>query len=173
MIGQRSLLAAAIVAVLGSTTPSLAGAQPPQSAEAPDGVVRRLYREFAWEAVFSDPVVDHKWVGLLQQPPAVLERYFTPRLAHLLAKDADCARRSGEICRIDFLPIWASQDPGATDLMVSPAIGGVVQVGFKYPGNGKAVTLRYSLVRAVSGWRIADISSPSQGWSLLNLLSGN
>jgi hypothetical protein len=132
--------------------------------------VRRLYRDFAWEAVFSDPDVG-KWVGLLQQPRSVLCRYFTPKLAELLVDDARCARKTRGICRIDFLPMWASQDPGATDLVVSPAVRGIVDVGFTYPGNGEQFKLRYSLVRTAPGWRIADISSPKEGWSLKVLLT--
>jgi hypothetical protein len=118
MIGRRAFIATVLATASGSATAGLAATGHGSDAEPPDGVVRRLYRDFAWEAVFSDNDADRKWVGLLQQPRRVLQRYFTPKLAGLLVNDARCARKSGEICRIDFLPIWASQDPGATDLVV-------------------------------------------------------
>lgn len=139
--------------------------------EPPDHVVRRLYRDFAWEAVFSDPEVNQKWVVLIDQPEPVLRQYFTPKLAKLLVDDVRCAAAAKAICRLDFSPIWASQDSGAHDVTVSPATGGIVEVGMSYGGEGVRTRLRYSMFRTRSGWRIADIISLNDGWSLNKLLT--
>jgi hypothetical protein len=171
MIGRRAFITTALAAASGSAMAGSAETRHDNHAESPDGVVRRLYKDFAWEALFSDPLADRNWVGLLKQPRRVLCKYFTRHMADLLARDARCSRSSGEICRIDFLPIWSSQDPAAMDLIVSPAVDGTVEVAFKYPGKRDPMKLRYSVVRTTSGWRIANIANPNEGWSLNAILT--
>ena len=135
--------------------------EPPEVA-----VVSRLYRDFAWEAVLAEPQAP----GLTDQPKAVLQRYFTPQLAGALVADAACASRRREICALDFLPLWASQDPAAQDLTVVQAGPGLVQVKFATPSSTIATTLQLRVVHTRSGWRVADIIYPS-GPSLAELLS--
>ncbi|WP_462116681.1 hypothetical protein [Lysobacter xanthus] len=127
----------------------------------------RLYRDFSWEAVLVQP----EGAGLAQQPKAVLQRYFTPKLAFALAADAACAARGREICRLDFLPLWASQDPSAHDLTVAQAGAGLVKVTFATPSSTQATVLQFKVVPTKAGWRVADIVYPS-GPSLASLLSG-
>ena len=132
--------------------------------------VAQLYRDFAWEAVVEDP----EWHGhgLIDQPRAILRRYFDERLTDLWLADRACASRSRGICRLDFLPMWASQDPAATELKVLPTQDSrVVVVRFRYPSSRDSVELRYQLVKTKSGWRIDDVSQGSR-WSLKALLSG-
>ncbi len=57
------------------------------------------------------------------------------------------------------------------DLIVSPAVDGTVEVAFKYPGKRDPMKLRYSVVRTTSGWRIANIANPNEGWSLNAILT--
>lgn len=132
-------------------------------------VVAQLYRDFAWEAVIDSP----RWHGhdLLNQPRRVLERYFDPNLAALIRRDRQCVAKTHEVCNLNFSPIWASQDPGATELKV---VAGVtpetVIVRFRYPGNGEKVELVYRMARTKAGWRVADIRySPDS--TLLSMLS--
>jgi len=176
MVGRRAFITTALAAAAGSAGAGRAATRPPHTAESPDDVVRRLYKDFAWESVFACEDNDGgKWTGLLEQPLKNLDRYFAPKLAELLVQDRRQARRAGEIGRIDFLPMWAGQDPcGATDLLVSRAVGGLVEVAFTYPGRGgndRHVKLQYSLTKTASGWRITDISEPSEGWSVMALLT--
>jgi hypothetical protein len=142
-----------------------------QRARSPGAVatVAQLYRDFAWEAVVDEPVWNGH--GLIDQPRAILLRYFDERLTDLLLVDRACVSHTHAICRLDFLPIWASQDPAATELKVLPTQdSSVVVVKFRYPSGGDAVELRYHLLKGKSGWRIDDISQGSR-WSLLALLS--
>jgi len=132
--------------------------------------VAQLYRDFAWEAVVEEP----EWRGhdLLDQPRAILLRYFDEHLTDLLLADRACEKRAHEHCGLGFLPIWASQDPAAAELKVLPTQdSSVVVVTFRYPSNGDSVKLTYQLFHTRSGWRIHNISQGSR-WSLLTLLSG-
>jgi len=171
MIRRRALIISVLAMASGLPSASAAAARHGYDAAPPDHVVRRLYRDFAWEALFSDPEVNRKWVVLIDQPEPVLRRYFTPKLAKLLVDDVRCAEAARAICRLDFSPIWASQDSGAHDVTVSSTAGGVVDVGMSYAGEGERTRLRYSLVKTTSGWRIADIVSLNDGWSLNKLLT--
>ena len=150
-----------VVAILLLAACSAAGAAEPASE-----VVLRLYRDFAWEAVLAQPAD----TGLAQQPEAALLSYFTPELAHALAADAACASRRQEVCALDFLPLWASQDPGAYDLSVAMAGPHAAQATYVSPHTGKATTLRFELAPTKAGWRVSDIVY-SSGPSLAQLLS--
>jgi hypothetical protein len=136
-------------------------------AEGPDAVVARLYRDFAWEAIFASRKGE---VTFVAQPRAVLDRYLSPELAALVVADRACVQRTKEICRLDFHPVFASQDPGATDLEVSEADrDNVVTVRFSYPGNAKKIVIRHALVKTERGWRIADMRY-AEGHTLKGLL---
>ncbi|MBV8618266.1 MAG: DUF3828 domain-containing protein [Curvibacter sp.] len=116
--------------------------------------VAQLYHDFAWEAVIDAPIAGP---GLLDQRDAVWMRYFSSQLVQLLRRDRQCVIRTHEICRLDFDPIWASQDPSAFRLKITsgdrPA---TVNVSF-YPENGPRVDLKYLLVRRGAKWVIDDI----------------
>ncbi|MGN6513815.1 MAG: hypothetical protein ACTHKZ_09655 [Lysobacteraceae bacterium] len=143
----------------------LASASVPAAVPA-EGVVARLYRDFAWEAVVATPHAP----GLAQQPKAVLLRYFTPALASAIAADAACAARTAKACALDFMPLWASQDPAAVDLSIAPAGPATVRVTYRVPASGAAVTLVFRMESTGAGWRIADVVYP-QGPSLAALLA--
>ncbi|WCE06165.1 hypothetical protein [Pseudoxanthomonas sp. JBR18] len=128
-------------------------------------VVARLYHDFAWEAV----VVTNE-TGLAEQPKDVLLRYFTPGLAGLLVEDARCKARRREICRLDFTPLWASQDPAAEGLTIVQASGDTVGVQYVVPSTREHVSLVFHVVKTAAGWRVGDITYP-QGSSLAGLLS--
>jgi hypothetical protein len=137
------------------------------AAEPPAETISRLYEDFAWEAV----VASSNAPSLAQQPKAVLLGYFTPELATALAADDACAKQRHEICALDFAPLWASQDPAAQELQISPgATPSHVTVRYTYPSTGEVISLDYTLLRTKSGWRVSDILYPS-GDSLARLLS--
>lgn len=132
-------------------------------------VVAQLYRDFAWEAVIDEPGSDS--YTLLSQPRAVLERHFDAKLASLILEDRQCAIQTREICKLDFSPIWASQDPGATELrIVAGSKPDIVSVKFRYPSNGESIELSYLMARTKLGWRVSDIRYTS-GSTLLSVLT--
>jgi hypothetical protein len=137
--------------------------------EKADAVVVRLYRDFAWQAVFA-PRRDA--VTFIDQPRAVLERYLEPELATLLLADRACVKKTKEICRLNMDPLFASQDTAAFDLEVDePDAGNVVRVRYTYPGDGKKIEVRHVVVRTGRGWRIRDIRY-WEGTTLRRMLGG-
>jgi hypothetical protein len=95
----------------------------------------------------------------MAQPRAVLGQYFDDSLTALILRDRACTRRTHEICRLDFDPIWASQDPGAAELKVlATGDSSVVAVTFRYPSTGETIALSYRMVRTPNGWRVHDIA---------------
>ncbi len=141
--------------VLGSSTSAWS------ADETPVQVVTRLYRDFAWEAVIEEPVA----VGetLVELPKPALQRYLDDNLTALILKDRECVKRTHEICRLDFVPIWASQDPGGTSdvhVFAGREEPNIVNVRFRY-ANGKATTLAFHMVKTSRGWRVADVEYPS------------
>ncbi|MEO8803741.1 MAG: hypothetical protein ABI304_12905 [Rudaea sp.] len=117
-------------------------------------VVHALYDEFAGEAVLEDPETQKP---LLDQSRVVLLRYFTPELSALILRDRECAARTREVCNLDFLPIWDSQDPmGATVKMAGEPAVGKVRATIRY-ANGEKRILIFRLAQTSVGWRIADV----------------
>jgi hypothetical protein len=154
-----------VLTILAFSLASLAAAPAPPPPGA-NVVVAKLYKDFAWEAV---PGHAEK-PGLIEQPRAVLSRYFDDTLTALILEDRKCVERTKEVCRLDFAPIWDSQDPAATRVNVlgtsDPA---VVRVTFTDPGNGRSTTLSYRTAKTRDGWRIHDIDYTSHE-SLLSIL---
>ena len=159
----RSLLlvffAAALLITSAEASPHLS------NTDSPEATVLKLYRDFAWEAVMEVP----EWEGLMDQPRKVLDQYFDDNLSSLILKDRACAEKEG-LCRLDFLPIWDSQDPTARDLKVEKSgKPDVVLVKFRYLTTNEKVELKYRLSKTSRGWRISDITG--QAWSLLSILT--
>jgi hypothetical protein len=130
----------------------------------PEGIVFKLYRDYAWEAVMAA-----EWDGLMEQPPQILKQYFDDNLTALILRDRKCSEK-GEICRLDFVPIWTSQDPAAVDLTVEKTEKkNIIKVKFRYPSTNEKIELKYRVTKTTKGWRISDISG--KDWSLLAILS--
>ena len=107
--------------------------------------------------------------GLMQQPPQILKQYFDDNLTALILRDRKCSEK-GEICRLDFVPIWAAQDPAAVDLSVEKTKKkDIIKVKFRYPSNNEKIELTYRVTKTLKGWRISEISG--KDWSLLAILS--
>ncbi|WP_457417565.1 hypothetical protein [Roseateles sp. P5_E7] len=153
-----------IASLLLTLLPGLALAAPHDAEVA---AVRALYARFAAEAVIDDT----RTRGLADAPPAVLRQHFTEALSRLWLRDRDCVRRTREFCRIDFQPIWASQDAVGTTVTlhwddglkrVAATLGRV---------GGPTRVLAYSLTRERGSWRIADIDYGIGQPSLRQLLA--
>lgn len=131
-------------------------------------IVGSLYKAFAWQVLSSSNEVFGK--PLTQQEDPVLRRYFDQELTSLLIKDRHCAAKAGEICNLDFDPIFASQDPAAVDLSIHSMPNDIVAVEFTYPANGERIKLEYRLAKNQGAWRIGDIRYPGMSDASLKQL---
>lgn len=160
---RHKMIFLAWAAVMAAAT-----AQAAHPTTGPDEVVVRLYRDYAWEAVIETPLDSSR--DLIMQGEPVLSRYFTKELTNLILQDRRCAVRNQGICRLDFSPIWASQDPGATAMEITPGPArDAVTVSYRYPGDNSRVRMVYRLSQTGKKWRIADIEYES-GKSLRAIL---
>jgi hypothetical protein len=134
-------------------------------------VVQQLYRDYSWELVFFPP--PRNWNVLTNEPRAVLAKYFDDDLTSLIVADQECVAREKGECNIDGSPIWGSNDPDASDLVVATTKDSTtIAVTFsrRYPPpNGTKVKLSYRMVRTSRGWRIRDIVQ-DDGWSFATQL---
>lgn len=140
----------------------------PRVADERVAVVGNLYKAFAWQALSSSDDVFGK--PLTEQEGAVLLRYFDRELTSLLVDDHRCAVTTGELCNLDFDPIFASQDSAATDLSIRSLANNTVAVEFTYPSSGEKIRLEYRLTKNENGWRIGDILYPGMSKATLKQL---
>jgi hypothetical protein len=147
---NRLVVIASFAMALGWTSTAVAG-----KAETEAAVVARLYKDFAWQAIASQP--DLFGEDLAHQSKATLEKYFAPALAELLVQDAVCQARSQGICNLDFELLFDSQDPRVTDLDVETLAPGKVSVVFKDPINEEKTKIEFNLAQVAGKWKIADI----------------
>lgn len=119
------------------------------------GVVAKLYRAYAWQAIATQP--DLLGEGLAGESRTRLERYFTPELAQLLVKDSACQRKRREICNLDFDPLFNTQDPRVTDLTVETTGPSTVRTQFIDPVTNEKTRITFRLTMVKRQWRIADV----------------
>ena len=117
--------------------------------------IERFYARYSWEA--SDSQAKGRTM-FIDEPRAELLKYLEPKLAEALFKDRQCAKQTREICSLNFSPMWASQDPGAMELLVQRDNSiSRVKVSFIYPGSGKRIVIDYDLTQTTQGPRIKDV----------------
>ena len=132
-------------------------------------LVTRLYKQFSWEATGGDDGPEGR--TFIDQPRRVLLRYLEPGLAELLLRERACVRESEAVCRLDFAPLWGSQDPDAAEISFSSMTGTPNAVVASIGSSSGAVTIvTYRMVRTRMGWRISDIQY-ARGASLRTILS--
>ena len=118
-------------------------------------LVKRLYAKYAWESTDRSP---KGATSFIDEPRAELLKYLEPALAEALLQDRQCAKQTRQLCRLDFSPMWASQDPGARELHVKQGSSATrVQVSFTYPGTGERLVIEYELAQTAGGPRIRDV----------------
>lgn len=157
-------LATLLVAPWMALIPALAAAA---LHDAEVAAVRALYARYAAEAVLNDTSNP----TLATAPRAVLQQHFTDDLARLWLRDRACVARKREICRIDFAPLWDSQDPVGTVVTLSWDASQSRVVASLRRGDGAARALAYALQHSPAGWRIADIGYGDKRSSLRQLLA--
>lgn len=140
----------------------------PRVADERVAVVGDLYKAFAWQVLSSSDSVFGK--PLTEQEDTVLRRYFDRELTSLLIEDHRCAVTTGELCNLDFDPIFASQDPAAADLSIRAIASDIVAVEFTAPSSGEKIRLEYRLAKNENGWRIGDIRYPGMSKATLKQL---
>lgn len=107
--------------------------------------------------------------SLLDQPKPMLLRFFDQRLTQAIIQDRMCAKKSKEICRLDFMPLWDSQDASGAVVSVSEGKKPTTVVAtVKYPQAARELT--YSLKKTKHGWRIVDIEFGNGKLSLIGIL---
>jgi hypothetical protein len=165
-IAAKRLAASVLLALACGWT----GAASAANAESSAAVVAQLYRDFAWEAMASQPELFGE--DLAHQNMARLQRYFTPALAELLVRDAACQARVKGICNLDFVLLFHSQDPRVTDLDIQSRSPSLVEVAFKDPVSDERTVIAFQLAQLGGKWKIADVLYGGQaGFSLKGVLS--
>jgi len=147
---RHGIVAAALVlAAFSDARPCVAQ---PASTPGPLASVAKLYQEFAAEAVIDSPELVP--LDLFGRPKAAMARYLDDSLVSLVLADRACAERTGEICHLDFSPIWDAQDAvGATVKLSSAKDPSRVAAEISFPD--KTVSrLTYVMVKTAAGWRI-------------------
>lgn len=140
--------------------------------DALETIVYKVYHDYAWEAVAAP----ESW-GLLGNPLAsesstVLRRYFYPELVALFIKEQVCLKQHpGELCNLEFDPLFASQDSSASDLHIKTGPDGAVYVTFKYPSTNQSTRIKFICGMTANGPRIKDIVYISSGISLMQILA--
>ncbi|MCP5197525.1 MAG: hypothetical protein H6974_12210 [Gammaproteobacteria bacterium] len=88
----------------------------------------------------------------------------------LILADRECQQRTQELCNLDFVPMWASQDPAAANLRVKLGTKpNEVLVQFNRSLNDrKLIEIYYEMEQVAGSWLIADIRTSE--WSLVELL---
>jgi len=127
----------------------------------PEDFLRSLYR-------FHRPWKEESdWFG----DKEMLSKYFDKELTALFIKNAECEKRTQEICNLDFDPIYAAQDfeDKTSNLQVAAVAGQPDSFNLTFTNLGTR-TLVYKLTETPNGWRISDIKYP-EGPSLKEILS--
>lgn len=152
---------------LSATAP--AHAQRADSAQT--ALVARLYKQFSWEATGGDD--GPGGLTFINQSKRVLLQYLEPGLASLLLRDRACTRRSKAICRLDFAPLWDSQDPDASAISFDRAANSAPSsvIARITSSSGAVTVVIFRLVLTSPGWRIADIEY-AHGVSLRTIMDG-
>jgi hypothetical protein len=143
---------------------SIGFAKSSTKAIAPHVIVKNLY---AAQKAGSGPFFQTK-------NRAVVDKYFTKKLADLIWKDA--VKANGEVGAIDFDPLYGSQDPQITEFTImetgwggdskfGPADEAVVQVTFKDSGKERMISYQFKQGKDKS-WKIYDIHYRSEGEEL-------
>jgi hypothetical protein len=105
----------------------------------------------------------------MAQSVRVLQRTFTPDLVQLILKNRQWEARTHDV-NMDFVPMWASQDPWAQEITIrSGATPDLVDVSYRSASSRTKIHLSYQLTKKSSAWRIADIHY-DKGASLAEIL---
>lgn len=129
-----------------------------QPALPPDKVVANLYRQHAKQSPFFQT-----------KSRALLDTYFTKKLADLIWKDAVTSK--GEIGALDADPLYNAQDMEIKKFAIQPATiqGNKATVKVTFENYGEKQAFVYLLTQEPNGWKIDNIRYNAD-YSLLKIL---
>jgi hypothetical protein len=98
--------------------------------------------------------------GIPLDSDAMVRRYFEPKLAALMIKDRNDARKRGDVPEFDADPFVGGQDweIGPVEIAVRDIAPDRASATVKFRNLKVATTVVYDLVKLTDGWRIADIT---------------
>lgn len=127
--------------------------------DTPENVVKSLYQDFGWELTTNN----RSKGSLIDQPESTLARYFTPKLAGLIARDRKYVKRTKELGHIDFAILCGSQDPdGIRNIRIVKKPGKDVVVTYDQSGEKDVMKIDYVTLKTKSGWRISNVHYKSR-----------
>lgn len=129
-----------------------------QTPASPEKVVANLYRQHAKQSPFFQT-----------KNRALVDMYFTKKLADLIWKDALGSKE--EVGALDGDPLYNAQDMDIKKFAIQPAKvqGNKATVNVTFENFGKKQASVFVLTMEPKGWKIEDIKY-SDGYSLLKIL---
>ena len=126
--------------------------QQPAAVDAPDALIRDLYR------VHGEDFKTNKDRIISGKSRKYLDKYFDKYLADFIWKDQ--TTHNGEIGAIDFDLFYNAQDAKIANLQIGRAVvtGERASVPVSFTNFGKKEKLVYKLVQESGAWKISDIS---------------
>lgn len=104
--------------------------------------------------------------SILEANSKQLEKYFDSNLSRLLTRDIQCAKKNQGICKLDFDPIYASQDPEIKNIKMTDNQS-TIDVSLFYFGQNCPIKIIYFFDKKEG--KIHDIKYPD-GTTLLKVL---
>jgi hypothetical protein len=98
--------------------------------------------------------------GIPLDSDAMFRLYFEPKLAALMIKDSNAARKRRDVPALDSDPFVAGQDweIGPVDIVVRDLSPDKASATVKFANFKMPTTVVYDLVKLNGSWRIADIT---------------
>jgi Protein of unknown function (DUF3828) len=166
---RRTLVFAALTALLAYSDLSIARAAPPAASD-PVGIVTEIYTRVTKGK-------GDQGGGFVTETKAAKAKYLSKPLIALWAK-ADAATPKDDVGAVDFDPVTNSQDPElksftlATEKLDADKATIAVTLGMERTNPADRV-IRYDFVREADKWKIDDIrgAADAKPWSLHDLLT--
>lgn len=144
---------------------------PGVNASSLQSLVAASYKEYAWTVVFGVDNTSRSFTSLSQESLVKLKRIFTDELALAVFNDAQCTRKTKEICALDFDILFDSQDPDVRDLTIQSKTAQSVEVCFiEQNASRRCLELVGASANGKSGVRIYDIKYDKAGRTLRTTL---
>lgn len=133
-------------------------------------LVRQLYANVPCEAAFQEPGCpgDQELIAFSRDR---LSQNSGRRLVELWLRDRVCVAKTREVCRLDFSPVWDSQDPAGEKVRIGPGESeSSVVTELHRPPTSVVIRLRFDLVQHSGSLRIRNIATSGM-CSMFELLS--
>lgn len=132
-------------------------------------LVTSVYKEYAWTIIFAPEQPVSPSVSLTQERLGKLRRVFADDLAQAIFDDAQCVRKTSEVCLLDFDILFDSQDVDARNLIIRSKTHQLVEACF-VDQTEKQRCIEFVGVRSKNGVRISDMRYDQSGRSMRTIL---